>query len=40
MSSHDHLLVERDRQIIGEVSRTDLIRYWSGQLQERGEGHE
>ncbi|UPK46604.1 ABC transporter ATP-binding protein [Paenibacillus pabuli] len=40
MSSHDHLLVERDRQIIGEVSRADLIRYWSGQLQERGEGHE
>ncbi|QOS78712.1 ABC transporter ATP-binding protein [Paenibacillus sp. JNUCC31] len=40
MSSHDHLLVERDHQIIGEVSRADLIRYWADQLQERGEGHE
>jgi len=40
MSSHDHLLVERDHQIIGEVTRADLIRYWSGQLQERGEANE
>ncbi|MBT2282792.1 ABC transporter ATP-binding protein [Paenibacillus polymyxa] len=40
MSSHDHLLVERNRQIIGEISRVDLMKYWSGQLQERGEGHE
>ncbi|MCP1426555.1 osmoprotectant transport system ATP-binding protein [Paenibacillus xylanexedens] len=40
MASHDHLLVERNRQIIGEISRVDLMKYWSGQLQERGEGHE
>ncbi|KOY15121.1 ABC transporter ATP-binding protein [Paenibacillus xylanivorans] len=40
MASHDHLLVEKDHQIIGQVSRADLIRYWSDQLQERGEGHE
>jgi osmoprotectant transport system ATP-binding protein len=40
MALHDHLLVEKDHQIIGQVSRADLIRYWSGQLQERGEGHE
>ncbi|MGC5771842.1 ABC transporter ATP-binding protein [Paenibacillus pabuli] len=40
MSSHDHLLVEREHRIIGEVSRADLIRYWAEQLQERGEGHE
>ncbi len=40
MSSHDHLLVERNRQIIGEINRADLMKYWSGQLQERGEGHE
>lgn len=40
MASHDHLLVERNRQIIGEISRVDLIKYWSGQLQERGEEHE
>ncbi|WP_440119195.1 ABC transporter ATP-binding protein [Paenibacillus sp. QZ-Y1] len=40
MASHDHLLVERDRQIIGQVTRADLMRYWSGQLQERGEEHE
>ncbi|MCW3794690.1 ABC transporter ATP-binding protein [Paenibacillus sp. LS1] len=40
MASHDHLLVERNRQIIGEISRADLMKYWSGQLQERGDGHE
>lgn len=40
MASHDHLLVENNRQIIGEISRVDLMKYWSGQLQERGEGHE
>lgn len=40
MASHDHLLVENNRQIIGEISRVDLMRYWSGQLQERGERHE
>ncbi|WP_339308132.1 ABC transporter ATP-binding protein [Paenibacillus sp. FSL H8-0317] len=40
MASHDHLLVERNRQVIGEISRVDLMKYWSGQLQERGEGHE
>ncbi|MFB8373933.1 ABC transporter ATP-binding protein [Paenibacillus taichungensis] len=40
MASHDHLLVEKDHQIIGQVSRADLIQYWSGQLQERGEGDE
>ncbi|OMF02189.1 ABC transporter ATP-binding protein [Paenibacillus sp. FSL K6-1122] len=40
MASHDHLLVERNRQIIGEISRVDLMKYWSGQLQERGEEHE
>ncbi|WP_340016910.1 ABC transporter ATP-binding protein [Paenibacillus sp. FSL K6-1318] len=40
MSFHDHLLVERNRQIIGEISRADLMKYWSGQLQERGDGHE
>ena len=40
MASHDHLLVESNRQIIGEISRVDLMKYWSGQLQERGEGHE
>lgn len=40
MASHDHLLVERNRQIIGEISRVDLMKYWSGLLQERGEGHE
>ncbi|NMI06293.1 ABC transporter ATP-binding protein [Paenibacillus sp. SZ31] len=40
MAFHDHLLVERNRQIIGEISRADLMKYWSGQLQERGDGHE
>ncbi|WFR61500.1 ABC transporter ATP-binding protein [Paenibacillus amylolyticus] len=40
MSSHDHLLVERNRQIIGEIDRADLMKYWSDQLQERGEAHE
>ena len=40
MSSHDHLLVERNRQIIGEINRADLMKYWSEQLQERGDGHE
>lgn len=40
MASHDHLLVESNRQIIGEISRADLMRYWSDQLQERGDGHE
>ncbi|MCF7754790.1 ABC transporter ATP-binding protein [Paenibacillus xylanexedens] len=40
MASYDHLLVENNRQIIGEISRVDLMKYWSGQLQERGEGHE
>ncbi|MDT9717311.1 ABC transporter ATP-binding protein [Paenibacillus sp. ClWae2A] len=40
MASHDYLLVERNRQIIGEISRVDLMKYWSGQLQERGERHE
>ncbi|WP_339169842.1 ABC transporter ATP-binding protein [Paenibacillus sp. FSL R5-0341] len=40
MTFHDRLLVERNRQIIGEISRADLMKYWSGQLQERGDGHE
>ncbi|MGO4729460.1 ABC transporter ATP-binding protein [Paenibacillus sp. 2KB_22] len=40
MSSHEHLLVERNRQIIGEINRADLMKYWSDQLQERGEAHE
>ncbi|PQP81199.1 glycine/betaine ABC transporter ATP-binding protein [Paenibacillus sp. PCH8] len=40
MSSHDHLLVERNRQIIGQISRAELMKYWSAQLQERGDGHE
>ncbi|WP_458461054.1 ABC transporter ATP-binding protein [Paenibacillus sp.] len=40
MASHGHLLVESNHQIIGQISRADLMKYWSGQLQERGEGHE
>ncbi|NUU76643.1 ABC transporter ATP-binding protein [Paenibacillus xylanilyticus] len=41
MDAYDTLLVEKNHQIVGQVSRTDLLRYWSGQLQqERGDGHE
>jgi len=40
MDAYDTLLVEKNHQIVGQVSRADLLRYWSGQLQERGEAHE
>ncbi|MBY0218978.1 MULTISPECIES: ABC transporter ATP-binding protein [Paenibacillus] len=40
LDAYDTLLVEKNHQIVGQVSRTDMLRYWSGQLQERGEDHE
>ncbi|WP_153978223.1 ABC transporter ATP-binding protein [Paenibacillus xylanilyticus] len=40
LDAYDTLLVEKNHQIVGQVSRTDMLRYWSGQLQERGETHE
>ena len=35
LDAYDTLLVEKNHQIVGQVSRTDMLRYWSGQLQER-----
>jgi osmoprotectant transport system ATP-binding protein len=40
LDAYDTLLVEKNHQIVGQVSRADVLRYWSGQLQERGETHE
>ncbi|WP_337032006.1 ABC transporter ATP-binding protein [Paenibacillus illinoisensis] len=40
LDAYDTLLVEKNHQIVGQVSRADVLRYWSGQLQERGEIHE
>lgn len=40
LDAYDTLLVEKNHQIVGQVSRADVLRYWSGQLQKRGDTHE